>query len=157
MTEEDMVSKWEEFRKEYERFPDVLKYIENQWLREPIARRFLRCYTKEYLHFDNVATSRVEGAHWSLKRDLQGTSADLLVTMQTFERAIKRGTNYSHRDFGILCKWRRAVRDAAVVSSFKTTIATKKGSFVAVKPTMLSSGILYLFVLYVESMQRTVG
>lgn len=50
MTVEDKFSEWLQFQMKYERFPDVLRYIEKQWLEESIARRFLRCYTRNYLH-----------------------------------------------------------------------------------------------------------
>jgi hypothetical protein len=82
---------WSEFKIKYGQvYRPVVDYIEDEWLRYGTARHFLHCYTGHVLHFGNSTTSRAEGAHWILKRDLQMVSKnDLLSCIRSFEQTVK--------------------------------------------------------------------
>jgi hypothetical protein len=86
----EMRQAWDEFKQQYssEVYREIIRYIENEWLDDDTARRFLHCYTNSFLHFGNAATSRNEAGHWMLKRDLQVSTNDLLNTVRSFERTV---------------------------------------------------------------------
>ncbi|OXV05951.1 hypothetical protein Egran_06282, partial [Elaphomyces granulatus] len=69
-------------------FREIVEYLKEEWLEDETARKFLHCYTKFYKHFGNSATSRAEGGHWMLKKDLGVSTNDLLTAIQSFERTI---------------------------------------------------------------------
>jgi hypothetical protein len=85
-----MLEAWNNFKDQYndDIFRPLIAYIENEWLNEDTQHRFLHCYTDIYLHFDMRATSRGEGSHWMLKRDLGTSVADLLTVIRSFERTV---------------------------------------------------------------------
>lgn len=66
-----MERRWERFKLQYKQplFIDLHAYIHREWILDS-GHRFLRCYTRDYLHFDQLSTSRNEGAHHVLKSDL---------------------------------------------------------------------------------------
>jgi hypothetical protein len=84
-----MNQQWEYFKEKYNDpiFQPLIEYIQKEWLND-CPERFLHCYTSEYLHLGEIATSRTEGAHWLLKQDLQVSINDLLVLLQNFDRVI---------------------------------------------------------------------
>src|ERR1700722_3475246 len=47
---------------------------------------FLRVYTKDVLHLDSTTTSRDEGAHGMIKRDLEVSTNDFLTALRSMER-----------------------------------------------------------------------
>lgn len=81
---------WARFKWTYQQpaFRKLLLYIESEWLQPQTERAFLRCYTNTYLHFGQIATSRSEGSHWQIKRDLQSSLGDLLNVVKSTERTI---------------------------------------------------------------------
>ncbi|KAJ5145995.1 uncharacterized protein N7515_000559 [Penicillium bovifimosum] len=83
-TEEEMQELWSEFKREYSRFRKFITYMTTEWFAS-CPRQFLRCYTKQYFHIDETTTSRVEGAHWTLKRDLQVSNKDLFDVVQNMK------------------------------------------------------------------------
>lgn len=62
--------------------------IQDEWLND-CPERFLHIHTAQYLHLNEVATSRTEGAHWLLKQELQVSTSDLLIVLRSFERVVK--------------------------------------------------------------------
>lgn len=88
LTVPEMERAWKTFVKTYrgEVFKPAIKYIQKTWMQDDIQRRFLRCYTNESRHFDQIASSRVEGAHSAIKRDLRVSTGDILKTMQSIGR-----------------------------------------------------------------------
>jgi len=64
-------------------FPDLpygsFEYMEEQlWRRR---RKWAKCYTDKFLHFNNAASSRGEGAHKQVKQELQFSTG-----MQAYQR-----------------------------------------------------------------------
>ena len=56
----------------------------NEWL-EPHKEKFITCYTNKFLHFRNNATSRSEGGHRTLKRNLKFSTGDLKTVVDAIE------------------------------------------------------------------------
>lgn len=75
-TEDLYKSKLEAFKTDYQQQQVILSYIDKTWL-EPWSKRFVRAFADRHLHFENRATSRVEGGHSALKRYLQISTGDL--------------------------------------------------------------------------------
>ncbi|KAJ5316909.1 hypothetical protein N7508_001417 [Penicillium antarcticum] len=90
ITAEEREEKWKQFKERYEEpiFEPLLEYLQSEWL-DDCPEYFLHEYTSEYLHLNEISTSRTEGAHWLLKQDLQVSTNDLLVVLRTFENAVK--------------------------------------------------------------------
>ncbi|KAJ5899145.1 hypothetical protein N7495_003889 [Penicillium taxi] len=85
----ELKEKWQWFQDEYKEFPNLVQYIQTNWL-ESCPEQFLRLYTSQYLHLGESATSRTESMHWMLKRELQGSQGNLLVVLQHFEPILER-------------------------------------------------------------------
>src|ERR1700722_19854983 len=49
---------------------------------------FLRVYTKDGLHLDSTTTSRDEGAHGMIQRDLEVLTNDFLTALRSMERTL---------------------------------------------------------------------
>jgi MULE transposase domain len=76
-TEEVYEKRWAMLESIFEdSVPGLVSYIRNTWL-DLWKRLFIRAYTNKYLHFGNRVTSRVEGAHSTLKSYLQISTGDL--------------------------------------------------------------------------------
>jgi hypothetical protein len=75
ITEQDFTTQWNEFLECYESKPDVLQYLQETWILH--KERFISAWADRYLHLGNKATSRVEGAHATLKKCLQTSTGDL--------------------------------------------------------------------------------
>lgn len=91
-TSEDVLNqRWAEFQDQYKDpiFQPVLQYIQSEWL-DDCPEQFLHLYTSHYLHLGETATSRTEGAHWLLKKDLPSSTGDLLKVLENFQSAIER-------------------------------------------------------------------
>ena len=56
--------------------PSLVAYAKNTWL-TPWKESFVQAWVDKYAHFGNRATSRVEGAHNTLKLYLQAATGDL--------------------------------------------------------------------------------
>jgi hypothetical protein len=52
-------------------------YLNNTWI--PHKKRFVSCFANQYLHLGSHITSRVEGAHQTIKNYLDNSMGDLLV------------------------------------------------------------------------------
>lgn len=48
----------------------------------------MRCYLNGILHYDELTSSRVEGAHAKLKREIRTSTGDILATMQVVSRVV---------------------------------------------------------------------
>jgi len=96
-TEEDMNEMWQQFRAYYSenRYADLISYIEDEWLSPGTRERFVQAWVNNYLHFGNFATSRSEGGHAQIKRDLEVSTSDILTVVQSIERTL------SHQHRGI--------------------------------------------------------
>jgi MULE transposase domain len=89
-TEGDMNEKWQQFKAYYSenRYTDFISYIEAEWLSPGTRERFVQAWVNDYLHFGNFATSRSEGAHGLIKRDLEVSTGDILTAVQSIERTL---------------------------------------------------------------------
>ncbi|KAI5683350.1 hypothetical protein M9H77_04578 [Catharanthus roseus] len=56
--------------------PDFLHYLFNNWL-NPVAHKFVRCWTKSHIHFGVETTNRAESEHSVLKLWLSTCHGDL--------------------------------------------------------------------------------
>lgn len=74
------------FKKRYSDFPLLLSYLETTWL--IYYRKFIRAWSGQYMHLNNVASSRVEGAHSMLKKHIGTSAGDLLITYDRISTAI---------------------------------------------------------------------
>jgi hypothetical protein len=69
-------------------YQSAIGYIQNQWFVEDRAKRFMRCYLNGILHYDELTSSRVEGAHAKIKHELRSSTGDILATMQGVSRVV---------------------------------------------------------------------
>ena len=77
---------WARLQATYENNPYIgpmCRYLRIQWY--PFKEAFFYCYTKQYLHFGNSVTSRLEGMHSVLKKALGGCQNDLPGVIQRLE------------------------------------------------------------------------
>ncbi|OQD67366.1 hypothetical protein PENANT_c317G11027, partial [Penicillium antarcticum] len=90
-TEQRMREQWLYFCSCYSEpvFSNLLTYIEKHWIIES-GRQVLRCFTNSFFHLGETSTSRVEGAHAALKKDLQNSRRNLLALLHCFETVILR-------------------------------------------------------------------
>ncbi|KAJ6142420.1 hypothetical protein N7471_001873 [Penicillium samsonianum] len=90
LTIDDFNTQWAVFKERYADpiFSPLLDYIQAEWI-DDYPEKFLHFHTKQYLHLNEIATSRTEGGHWLLKQDLLVSTNDLLVVLQTFERVVE--------------------------------------------------------------------
>ena len=70
-----------EFRETWERFSlqyqgNCIEYLDSTYV-SSFRHRFVKCYTNTILHFETTTTSRGEGGHAVLKRQLGSSSGDL--------------------------------------------------------------------------------
>ena len=78
---------WNHFQIEYKDYASVLTYIEDIWL--PWKERFVYAWTGQTSHFGNNVTSRVEGAHATIKRYLQVSTGGLREVKENICLAIE--------------------------------------------------------------------
>jgi MULE transposase domain len=72
----------------------LLSYVDDTWLK-PFKDKLIRCWVDGFHHFGNRATSRVEGAHATLKRHLQISTMDLKDVLDRIEIMLKS----QHQEF----------------------------------------------------------
>jgi hypothetical protein len=68
-------------------YQSAIEYIEKQWFGDR-AKQFMRCYLDGILYYDELTSSRVEGAHAKLKREIRTSTSDILATMQVVSRVV---------------------------------------------------------------------
>lgn len=77
-----------EFNTKYATKPTILEYIRTTWI--PYKGRFISAWANQCLHFGNVNTSRVEGAHYAtIKSYLKVYTWDLRDAFQRLKLALK--------------------------------------------------------------------
>jgi hypothetical protein len=64
----------------------VLKYLENKWY--PQDHKFVYMYTSKLRHFGYGTTSKTEGTHYAIKKDLEHNKHDLYSTIMHFVNAL---------------------------------------------------------------------
>ncbi|KAI9046318.1 uncharacterized protein KD926_004156 [Aspergillus affinis] len=90
ISEEEIIVTTANLKAEYsgDVWQPIYTYLDENWLEEDTAKRFIKFYTNEFRHFGQEATSRNEGAHWVLKKDLLVSTKDLLGTAQSIALTI---------------------------------------------------------------------
>lgn len=71
--------------------PHIFHYLESNVLVH--RERFVVAWTRKWLHLGNAATSRVEGAHATMKRWIGSSKADILTVFEMVERSIVAQVN----------------------------------------------------------------
>ncbi|KAI9914640.1 hypothetical protein PsorP6_007475 [Peronosclerospora sorghi] len=86
-TEEGWNQAWSDFKDKYSGIPEAVAYIYKQWI--PFKTRFFSAWTNLVLHFNNVNTLRVEGAHSVIKTYLKVSTMDLWDVCRRLEMAMR--------------------------------------------------------------------
>jgi hypothetical protein len=68
-------------------YQTAIDYIKKQGFSER-AKQFMRCYLNGIPHYNELTSSRVEGAHAKLKREIRTSTGDILATMQIISRVV---------------------------------------------------------------------
>lgn len=71
---------------------EVVMYVLNHWL--PYKENFVHAWTDKYLHLGELASSRSEGAHYTIKSWIKTSTGDLQVVVDRIELALEK----QHRD-----------------------------------------------------------
>ena len=79
---------WQAFKGKYGDFPDIIKYISNQWI--PLKTFFVDAWINEDVHFGNTSTSRVEAHHSQLKQQLCNNQGHIRTVYQRAKDLIDR-------------------------------------------------------------------
>lgn len=84
-TSAEYEARWTALSNTYDqRHPGPMLYLTNDLLRS-YKKKFVKCWTDQSLHFNNHATSRSEGSHAKLKRDLTSSIGDLKTVVDSLE------------------------------------------------------------------------
>ncbi|KAI9916286.1 hypothetical protein PsorP6_017957 [Peronosclerospora sorghi] len=78
---------WADFKDKYSYITEAVAYIDKQWT--PFKTRFVSAWTNLVLHFNNVNTSRVEGAHSVIKKYIKVSTLDLWDVCRRLEMAMR--------------------------------------------------------------------
>jgi len=76
-TEHEFECQWESMKEKFGTNSIPVAYLNNTWI--PHKKRFVSCFANQYLHLGSHITSRVEGAHQTIKNYLDNSMGDLLV------------------------------------------------------------------------------
>ena len=85
-TEETWTHSYINFQNKYSEKKRVLDYVIRQWI--PLITRFVSAWTNEFMHFNSLNTSRVEGAHSALKMYLEVLTMDMWYVCNKIELAL---------------------------------------------------------------------
>ena len=91
-SDENYEKVWKTLQEKYITESQLCSYLLNEWL-EPHKEKFITCYINKFLHFRNNATSRSEGGHRTLKRNLKFSTGDLKTVVDAIELLL---TNQRH-------------------------------------------------------------
>jgi hypothetical protein len=80
---------WDTFKQDYASNQAIIQYLSTTWLSPGKARRIIRCFTDQYLHFGNATTSRLEGMHRTLKQRLLSSQSDIPGVIQAFRQLLR--------------------------------------------------------------------
>lgn len=91
--------RWAKLRQDYLAYPELVRYLrEHQY---PQRKEVARAWTSELPHYGNSTTSKLEGAHKTVKGYLKGTQGDLLTLITSIENALG---NWVHEYEGWLAR-----------------------------------------------------
>jgi hypothetical protein len=86
--EGEFVDKLQLLEREYGADSEAIQYISNTWL--PWKEKSVLAWTKTHPHLGNSATSRVEGAHATIKKYIQTSTADILQVFEQLKLSIDK-------------------------------------------------------------------
>jgi len=69
------------------KFAVAIAYLENEWLRH--KEKFVHAWIDHHLHFGHRATSKAEGAHALIKRELMVSTNDVVIVVNALVRTLK--------------------------------------------------------------------
>jgi len=72
--------RWNSFKICFGETTDPIKYLEKAWISH--KELLILCWANQFLHLGSHVTSRVEGAHITLKNYLDNSLGDLLVVKE---------------------------------------------------------------------------
>lgn len=114
----------------------------------PYRRQFVKCYINQVLHFDTTTTSRAEGGHAILKRQLGSSHGDLKIVVNAISLLL---TNELHdhilavneAKMRVSLRLRKSIfqRISSYVSPHALRKVLEQYSLVVDKPTVLQSCI----------------
>lgn len=84
-TEPEFQTRWDAFHDTWTEHPECLEYLSDLLFKYHYRRKFVACWTNKVLHFGNTSTSRGEGAHWALKRNLLSSVGDLKTVVDSID------------------------------------------------------------------------
>jgi len=92
-TKDEWKEKWKDLIKDKGR-KRMKKYFERTWL--PLKEKFCHAWTDDCMHFNQRATSRVDGSHNSLKRAIKVSTRDLKHVVDALKRLVDKQVNEWH-------------------------------------------------------------
>jgi hypothetical protein len=110
---------WKAMERTYGGDSRPIAYLEQTWL--PYKDRFVDAWTKQYLHFGNTVTSRIEGAHARLKGYLHVGTHDLFSAF----RAIRQAWENQHQNHAADESSERIRRPHELNNPFYDSVARK--------------------------------
>ena len=88
-TEEEYEVNWDALNDAYSHDHSAeVQYLVDTWL-APYKRKFVKAFVDKVLHFDNIATPRVEGGHAVLKHQLGFSTGDLKTVVDNIDLLLK--------------------------------------------------------------------
>lgn len=90
-TDNDFTAQWTELCTKYNEFPLIVNYIQDTWL--PLKEKFISAWADQYFHLGTTVTSRVEGAHATLKRYLQVSVGNLQLVYEKISLLLENQHN----------------------------------------------------------------
>ena len=76
-----------EFKRKYSSDTNIIAYIEDTWINNH-KENFITAWTNNYLHFNSTSSSRVEGAHSTIKKYLLVSTGHIDTVCMKLELAI---------------------------------------------------------------------
>jgi hypothetical protein len=86
-SEDDYNQKWNLLSMQYGADSVIIKYLSETWIVHKDL--FVACYINNFMHLGSHKTSRVEGAHHTLKGYLDNSLGNLKVVKDRIELALK--------------------------------------------------------------------
>lgn len=138
-TEASYLSAWESMVAKYTyTHRKVLRYLSRTWI--PYAKQIISCYTNEFFHLGSTVTSRIEGAHRTIKAFMKNSRGDLQTAVTRIACALEHQLTLVHAALS---------RDTQLrLPNFNTEFFSSVGggvAFFALQKVSISLNIISLF------------
>lgn len=87
-TKDEYILRLNNLKTQFQHYPGLILYLTDTWL--IYKEKFIRFWIQYTTHFGNLASSRSEGAHVQLKRELNGSNGDLSTVFTAVDRVINQ-------------------------------------------------------------------